>query len=117
MIAGCFLNGALAAESTPSSLTDESLLQIRFDQKMDNQVSPDLPFRDDHEAPVQLGDYFGRKPVILVLGYYECPMLCSLVLNGLVEGLQDLKAVASRSPAQRRGATRGPATSGTSPVR
>jgi protein SCO1/2 len=32
---------------------------------------------------VRLGDYFGKRPVILVLAYYECPMLCTVVLNEL----------------------------------
>src|SRR5205807_4500926 len=40
---------------------------------------------------VRLSEYFRKKPVILNFGYYECPMLCSLVTNGMVEGLQDLK--------------------------
>ena len=40
---------------------------------------------------MKLGDYFGRKPVILVPGYYGCPMLCTLVLNGLIGTLQDLR--------------------------
>ena len=39
---------------------------------------------------MKLGDYFGKKPVILVLAYYRCPMLCTLVLNGLVQGMRDM---------------------------
>ena len=39
-----------------------------------------------------LGDYFdGEKPVIVVMVYFRCPMLCGLVLNGLIDGLRDLK--------------------------
>ncbi|HEX5221528.1 MAG TPA: SCO family protein [Verrucomicrobiae bacterium] len=79
-------------ETNASSLSEEALLQIKFDQKLGNQVSLDLPFRDEDGKSVQIGDYFNHKPVILNLGYYECPMLCSLVLNGAVEALQDLKA-------------------------
>jgi len=74
------------------SVSDATLRTIRFDQKLNSQVSLDLPFRDETGATVKLGDYFGRKPVILVPGYYGCPMLCTLVLNGLIETLQDLRA-------------------------
>jgi protein SCO1/2 len=51
----------------------------------------DLEFTDENGAPVRLGQYFsGDRPVILTLGYYRCPMLCTLVLNSLVDGLRDL---------------------------
>ncbi len=46
----------------------------------------DLAFHDEEGQEVKLGDYFGAKPVILVLAYYRCPMLCTQVLNGLVAG-------------------------------
>src|ERR1035437_996118 len=74
-----------------SALSDTALVQISFEQKLNSQVSLDLPFRDESGRAVRLGDYFRHQPVILVLGYYGCPMLCTLVLNGLVESLQDLK--------------------------
>ena len=48
----------------------------------------DLTFRDETGQPVTLGQYFGSKPVILALVYYECPMLCTLTLNGLVSALK-----------------------------
>jgi len=73
------------------SLTDGKLTEIRFDQKLGSQISPDLPFRDESGRFVRLGDYFGRKPIVLVLGYYECPMLCTLELNGLVESMEEMK--------------------------
>jgi protein SCO1/2 len=75
-----------------SELTDSALRQIRFDQKINAQIPLDAAFRDETGKTVRLGDYFGKKPVILVLGYYGCPMLCTLVLNGLVETMQDLKS-------------------------
>src|SRR5206468_2802754 len=50
----------------------------------------DLTFRDEQDKPVTLRQYFGEKPVILVLAYYRCPRLCSLVLNGLVSGLREI---------------------------
>lgn len=74
-----------------SSLSDEKLIGIKFDQKLDSPVSLSLSFSNEIGQPVRLGNYFDEKPVILVLGYYECPMLCTLVLNGLVAALQELK--------------------------
>jgi protein SCO1/2 len=71
--------------------SDENLTQIHFDQKLDAQVSPALSFYDEEDKPVRLSDYFGTKPILLVLGYYKCPMLCTLVLNGMVESAADLQ--------------------------
>jgi protein SCO1/2 len=73
------------------TLTDSRLAEIKFDQKLNEKISLDLHFRDEDGKDVRLGDYFSNKPVILVLGYYGCPMLCTLVLNGMVEGLQDIR--------------------------
>lgn len=54
----------------------------------------DLAFRDEVGRTVTLGDYTrGEKPVLLILGYYQCPMLCSMVLNGVTEGLKGLEWV------------------------
>ena len=53
--------------------------------------SADLSFRDETGKPVRLGDYFGKKPVILNLVYYNCPMLCGEVLSGLEGALRVLK--------------------------
>lgn len=61
--------------------------QIRIDQRLNHQIPLDLPFVDDHGRDVRLGQYFGTRPVILALVYYECPMLCTQVLNGLVTAL------------------------------
>src|SRR6266542_3768852 len=93
LLLSCFLFIALVVTAaTHNSLLDESLAKIQFDQKLGAQISLDLTFRDEEGKTVLLGDYFGNKPVILILGYYGCPMLCNLVLNGLVESLQDLKS-------------------------
>jgi protein SCO1/2 len=85
------LIGIMALAAHASELGDGTLRQIRFDQKINAQIPLDATFRDDTGKTVRLGDYFGKKPVVLVLGYYGCPMLCTLVLNGLVETMQDLK--------------------------
>src|SRR5262249_25118276 len=69
---------------------------IGFDQRLDEQVPLDLAFRDETGKAVRLGDYFNRKPVILALVYYQCPMLCNQVLNGLAGGLKALPFVAGK---------------------
>jgi protein SCO1/2 len=78
--------GVVQAQGT-NPLTD-----VAFEQKIDAQIPLDLPFVDSNGAAVTLGDYFGRdRPVILALGYYACPMLCSLVREGLITSLQDVR--------------------------
>jgi protein SCO1/2 len=71
-----------AAKDKPGLLS-----KIRIDQRLNHQVPLDLPFTDESGKQVRLGDYFGKRPVILALVYYECPMLCTHVLNGLVTAL------------------------------
>lgn len=74
--------GAAEAQSGPDALAN-----VSFEQRLGEQVPLDLPFVDEEGRVVRLGNYFGGQPVVLALGYYECPMLCSLVRNGLVEAL------------------------------
>jgi len=80
-----------ASSASAQMLTDTQLSQISFDQKLGAQLSLNLWFRDETGKDVKLGDYFGRKPVILVLGYYQCPMLCNSTFNGMVEALNDMR--------------------------
>ena len=55
------------------------------------RIPLDLEFLDESGATVRLGDYFAKgRPVILTLNYYRCPMLCGLMLNGLLDGLREL---------------------------
>ncbi|MEI6245863.1 MAG: SCO family protein [Acidobacteriota bacterium] len=51
-------------------------------QKQGSQLPLDTPFVDEFGKDVKLGDYFGKRPVVLALVYFECPMLCTQVLNG-----------------------------------
>jgi len=90
----CLLAFAVAnfcRAAAPQPLSDSALAKIVFEQKLDKHLSLNLEFRDEENGSVKLAKYFAKKPVILVLGYYECPMLCTLALNGLVESLQDMK--------------------------
>jgi protein SCO1/2 len=81
----------VANDPASSSLSDQSLARIRFDQKPGSQISMSLPFRDETGKTVKIRDFFGRNLAILILGYYQCPMLCTMVNDGLIEALQDLK--------------------------
>src|SRR5271163_585571 len=68
----------------------ELLKQVGIDQKLNQSIPLDLTFRDENGAPVQLAQFFGQKPVILTLVYYNCPMLCTQVLNGVESSLKEL---------------------------
>jgi len=84
---------SIAAGRTPAAAENETPPQLRdvgIDQRLDEQVPLDLRFRDEAGRSVALGDYFDGRPVILAMVYYECPMLCTLVLNGLVSALRTL---------------------------
>jgi protein SCO1/2 len=72
------------------------LREVRFDQRLNEQAPLDLEFRDEDGRTVRLADYFDGKPVILVLAYYRCPMLCTQVLNGLVKAMLDVPLSAGR---------------------
>jgi protein SCO1/2 len=61
---------------------------VGIDQRLNEQVPLDLSFRDERGHIVRLSDFCDGKPIILVLAYYRCPMLCTQVLNGLVDGLR-----------------------------
>jgi protein SCO1/2 len=64
---------------------------VGIDQKLNNRIPLDLVFRDERGNEVQLGQYFQHTPVVLVLAYYDCPMLCTAVLNGVLRSLKELK--------------------------
>lgn len=65
--------------------------EIGIDQKLDQQIPLDLTFRDESGRAVRLGQYFGEKPVMLTLVYYSCPMLCNMVLDGVVNSIRELR--------------------------
>jgi protein SCO1/2 len=78
-------SAAPLASGSPAALEG-----IGIDQRLGESLPLDTPFRDDTGRAVTLGDYFGTKPVVLVMTYFECPMLCTLVLNGLTKTLKTL---------------------------
>jgi protein SCO1/2 len=78
----------------PGVSADDKLPIIRdvgFDQRLGQPLPLDATFRDETGRTVRLGDYFGKRPVVLSLAYYECPMLCTLTLNGMASALDILK--------------------------
>jgi protein SCO1/2 len=72
------------------------LREIGIDQKPNAQVPLGLEFNDETGATVKLGQYFGKRPVVLALVYYGCPMLCTQVLNGLAGSLQGVSFTAGQ---------------------
>lgn len=88
---------ALALGSVQAQVVDkgnEELSKIDIDERLGDTLPLDLQFVNASGQAVTLADYFQQgKPVIFTLGYYECPMLCNLVFNGLVDGINrvDLK--------------------------
>ena len=81
---------ALGASAPLAADRPKALRDVGFEQRLDAQLPLDIPLRDEHGKPVRLGDYFGDKPVVLSLVYFECPMLCTLSLNGLASALDVL---------------------------
>jgi len=72
------------------------LQEVGIDQRIGQQIPLDLVFRDETGRSVPLRRYFGQRPVLLTLVYYQCPMLCSQVLNGVVGGLLPQKLSVGR---------------------
>jgi protein SCO1/2 len=89
---------AAAASSVPVSAAPQQFSRItrevKFEQKLDAQVPLDLRFTDSDGREVRLGDLVRDRPVILSLVYYECPMLCTQVLNGLSASLRQQDSLA-----------------------
>lgn len=87
--------GLLICLTSITGAAQESQQQIAaragLEQKLDAQVPLDTVFRDEHGRTVPLRSFFHGKPMILALAYYECPNLCTLVLNGVLQTAQELR--------------------------
>src|ERR1700751_4550603 len=77
--------------SPPANVRPPGLKNVGIEQNLNEQIPPQLQFKDDLGRSVRLGDYFGKKPMILNLVYYNCPMLCGEVLSGLENSLRMMK--------------------------
>jgi protein SCO1/2 len=84
------LYGARTEAGSSSTGLPTALRDVKIEQKLDQQLPLDLVFRDESGQPVKLGQYFGTKPVVLAFVYYDCPMLCTQVLNGMVTSFRVL---------------------------
>src|SRR6202162_1760536 len=84
-------NVGKASSSLPAQLQN-----VGFEPQLNVQLPLDLTFRDESGRDVQLREYFGRKPVLLALVYYGCPMLCNQVEMGVVGSLKMLSFNAGR---------------------
>jgi protein SCO1/2 len=101
LLALTFLSSLFAANSADAQLDyggpvqtagvrPELLRDVGLDQRLGGSIPLDLTFHDEHGRPVALRQFFGQKPVILTLVYYQCPMLCTEVLNGLLRSAKEL---------------------------
>jgi protein SCO1/2 len=81
-------SGFARADETPALGTAPQ--DVGIDQRVGERLSLDAVFRDESGAPLTLREASGGKPTILALVYYRCPMLCTQVLNGLLQTLLEL---------------------------
>ncbi len=80
--AGYKLEPGASSTGIPTALRD-----IGFDQNIDRPIPLDVPLRDEAGRAVTIGQYFGKRPVVLLFAYFDCPMLCTQVINGLSSAL------------------------------
>jgi protein SCO1 len=80
-----------ASPACAQAATKTLVQKVGLEQRLNAQVPLDVSFRNERGRTVRLADYFQDKPVVLTLGYYRCPMLCTQVLNGLLESSQAVK--------------------------
>jgi protein SCO1/2 len=78
------------------ALTPGDLSRVTWEQHPSLQLSHDLVFRDETGQQFRLGNSTGKQPIVLVPGYYRCPMLCPLINDGLIQALQELRLSVGR---------------------
>jgi protein SCO1/2 len=88
---GSVLAAALAATGSAQQYGLPAMVRgVGIDQNLNAQIPLELTFKDESGQIVRLGQYFRQKPVVLALVYYECPMLCDMVLNGLTHSMEQI---------------------------
>ena len=85
-----------AEPGTPAAEVPPQLREVGFDQRLDQMLPLDVEFTDEQGRGVAIGDYFGKRPVVLAFVYYGCPMLCLQSLSSLAATL----GVLSETPGQ-----------------
>ena len=97
LILGYGAPSGIVAQTQAQKTVKKVFEEVGIDQKLNDDVPLDVSFTDENGKPVKLGDYFHQsKPVILSLVYYQCPMLCTQILNGMAMSLKNLKFSAGR---------------------
>jgi protein SCO1 len=84
---------AASAAQTPLRPDEKprEIQDVTLEEKLSTQVDPNLSFIDETGQTVALKDYFGKgRPIVLNLVYYSCPMLCGMVLQGVVRSLKQV---------------------------
>lgn len=77
-------------EPTAPTGLPPALKEIGIDQKLNQQLPVNAVFKDETGANVKLESYFGKRPIVLSLVYYDCPMLCTQILNGMIASFKTL---------------------------
>lgn len=91
---GVPMNGYLPEPGQPAQAMPRALREIGFDQKLDQPLPLDTPFRDEDGQTVPLSTYFGKRPAVLAFVYYDCPMLCTQIVNALASSLRTMSLTA-----------------------
>ena len=85
---------AMASTATAQLIRDTPLPEtegVGIIDRAGATIQPDLTFRDSEGRDLRIGDVFdGKRPVMLIMAYYDCPLLCTLVLNGVQEAINDV---------------------------
>jgi len=85
------LSGVAAVSTSAQQVATPAILnKVGIAQNLNARIPPDLVFRDETGKFVRIGDFFGQKPIVLSLVYFDCPALCTEVLNG---ELRTMKAI------------------------
>ncbi|MBA3916403.1 MAG: SCO family protein, partial [Acidobacteriales bacterium] len=77
-----------AMTNPPANMRPPGLAHVAIEQHLDEQIPPDLEFRDETGKTVRLGEFFGKRPLLLSMVYYTCPMLCGEVLQGMTGAMK-----------------------------
>jgi protein SCO1 len=94
-----FPGGGYSDPQKPGTVSTDVPPQLRdvtFKQRLNEMLPLDAAFKDESGRPVTLGQYFGNKPVLLAFVYYDCPMLCTQVMNGVSSALKVMPFTAGR---------------------
>ncbi len=96
LITVVLVSSASSQMMDPTKAAARAFTEVGIDQKLNDQIPLDLKFRNEEGDTVELGSLFHKKPVIISLVYYNCPMLCTQVLNGMVQTFRTLKFTAGQ---------------------